>query len=770
SEGLIALTACQSGILGKFILGDNLSFAEMWLKKLSEAFSDDLYIELMPNRMKEQVKLNKVLLELSNKFKIKTVITTDAHYCNKSDEKFHRAVKAISWRKKYSESGFSDDTFYLLKSDEVKSLIDEHHPDVTPLISLSFDNSLEVMNKCNFKIEFKASDTLPELYDNPSVKLRELAYEGLEKFTPYKLTDVEAKARLELELDRIIKKNYANYFLIVHDYVKWCKDNNILVGPGRGSIGSSLVAFSLNITEVDPLKFNLLFDRFISEIRKDYPDADLDFEDSKRKLLLNYLKDKYHEENFSKIITYSTWHAKGALRDAGRIFNVPIAEINKISNLVVTRSGGDARADFCTEDTFEEFEQAKEFRKKYPEMVNIAIGLEGRIRHRGTHAAGVILTKKPISTYVPIERISNEICTAYEKKEMESAHLIKFDILGLKTLTVINETLNLISPRPKLPAEFEDPKVYETVFKTGNTLGIFQAETTGMSKLVKQLKVDNFKLLTYASVLYRPGPLHSGQTATFVLRHHKKEKWKYDHPLLEPITKETYGLILTQEQVMQIMFDLGNFSWATAESARKVMTKSQGKAIFNKMRQEFIENAFSKHNLPKAEGGKIFDVVSTFGCLTGDTKIYRASSNQYKNSTLTIDEAFDYQKSDNFKHRKLKILSMCADGRIRPNKIKRVHKTGLKEVFYIRTDSNKTIRASKNHRFLINGKWCKVSDIKPGDYIQVTDLKLSRKIYGIGLGSGPFGKASPRFKKGLGYTNEIKIMRKYLKKKYNNSC
>ncbi len=613
-EGLIVTSACQSGLIGKFILEEKFEEAEFWVKELKKSFGDDFYLELMPNRMPEQARVNKVLIKLANNLDIKTIITTDAHYANKSDEKFHKAVKAISFRTTYDKAGFADDTFYMLTAEEIKTLMKEHHDYISPeLVEKSFKNTLEIVDKVDFKIEFKSADTLPQLYEHPSEELRKLTYEGLEEYTPYKIGDDEIKTRLELELGRFIEKKYANYFLIVHDYVQWCKSNSIMVGPGRGSVGGSLAAYALNITEVDPLRFDLLFDRFVSEIRKDAPDIDLDFEDEKRKQLHEYLKNKYGEAHYGKVITYSTWHAKGAMRDVGRIFQIPTAEINKISNLVVTRSGGDARVDFCLQDTFTEFEQAKEFYKKYKLACDVAIGLEGRIRHRGLHAAAIVLTKDPLASLVPIAKLNGEICTAWDKKEVESAYLVKFDILGLKTLSVINSTINLIEPKPKLPVAFDDAKVFDTVFKKGKCLGVFQFETSGLNKLSKQLKIDSFKLLYDANTLYRPGPLHSGETAEYVLRHNKSKEWSYDHKLLEPITKDTLGLILYQEQVMKVMFDLGKFSWATAESARKIMTKSQGRKEFNKMRDEFTRNAKLEHCLAPEESGKIFDVVSTFG-------------------------------------------------------------------------------------------------------------------------------------------------------------
>jgi len=608
-EGLILMSACVGGLINSKL--ENIDEAKTRIKELKEAFKDDFYIEVMPHeQVPNQIDFNKKLLSLAEEFLVKMVITCDVHYMEKEDKKIHNAIKAISLRQEYSEAGYTGDTFYLMQHNEIKESIDRHMPFLSNGLDQMFANTLEIADKCNFEITPIKENPLPALFEDENAEIGKLAYEGLKRInkdTP------KYRAQLELELSRVIDKQYVRYFLIVNDYVKWCKENDILVGPGRGSVGSSLLAYCLGITQVDPIKYNLMFDRFISPIRKDAPDIDLDFEDKNRDKLFKHLGEKYGEKNTAKIATYSTWHGKGALRDMGRIFRIPIGEIERICNLVVTRSGGDARTDYCLLDTFSEFEQGKKFKSEHPEEADIAVHLESKIRHKGVHAAGQIICSKPLDEYIPIAKVNGVITTEWEKGPIEDLGLIKFDILGLKTLTVINETLQKIKEDINLPTDFDDVKVYDTVFKTGKTLGVFQLETIGLQKLSKQLQIDSFKLLYDATTLYRPGPLHSGQTADFILRHNKKKEWVYDHKLLESLTKDTYGLILYQEQVMKIMHDLGGFSWATSESARKIISKSKGKKEFEKMRKEFIVNSEKNHNIPANESGKIFDVVSTFG-------------------------------------------------------------------------------------------------------------------------------------------------------------
>jgi len=768
-EGLVVMSGCMSGIFYNLINENKTIIAEGYLDRLKERFGDDLYGEIGIHNIKNFRKIMEQFYEMCASRNIKCVLSTDSHYPNKEEIEIHKALKAISMKKKHEEAGFDDDCFYLMRDKEIDEKIKDSEF-LKRIICELKKTTIEITNKIEFSISPPDTlDTLPKFLptiEERKEKLKELCLKGLKENTPYEYKE-EIKEQLDLEVDRILRKNYENYFLIVWDLIKFAKENNIFVGPGRGSVGASLAAYALNITECDPIKFNLLFDRFLSEIRRDMPDVDMDFQDSRRHEIFEYLINKYGVKNCAKIATYSRFHPKGILRDIGRIFSIPISEIEKICKLVIQRSGGDARASLGLMDTFEEFENARDFKKKYPKAAELAIKLEGHIRHKGIHAAAMVVCEEEISNFVPINKINGNIVTEWEKQPIEDMKLIKFDILGLKTLTVLSDCAKDI--KRKMPNTFEDEKVYEKVFQNGETLGVFQFETVGLGKLSASLRPKEFRTLYDTTTLFRPGVLHSGQTMLYVNRHLGKDEIKYEHPLLKKITNETLGIILYQEQIMQVMNQVGGMSWATAEMARKVITKSKGKKAFEEMRAEFVRNANKLHNMEEKEGEKLYDVVSTFGCLTGDTKIYRASSNQYKKQELSIKKAYEYQSSDNFKHRKLKILSMSTDGFIRPHTIKKIYKTGKKEVFYIRTVSNKNIKASSEHRFLVNDKWKKVKDIKIGDRIKTTNLELPKKIYGKGTGKGN-RKDCPRNKKGKGKTNEEKERKKELMKKYCESC
>lgn len=609
-EGLIVLSGCISGFISKKILAGEET--ESLVEKFVSVFGDDFYIEIMPhNEVPRQKELNKKLIEIAKKYSIKIIITCDAHYPDREDKKNHEAIKAINYNKKYGEAGFNGNTYWYMQHQDIEKIMLEEFEVPIEETKKMFENTIEAKNKCCFEIKKIGYETLPKLYENEEQTLTDLAKQKMIEFGF--VGDIRYEDRLQEELERILTKKYTRYFLIVHDYVNFCKRKNIQLGVGRGSVGGSLLAYLLGITGVNPLEHNLNFTRFLSPARKDAPDIDLDFQDNRRQEVLDYFKEKYGAENTAKIGTYSTWHGKGATRDTGRIFEIPIPEIEKLCHLFIQRSGGDARADFTATDTFTEFEQGKEFKKKYPIPAEIIVALESKIRHKGAHAAGIIISGTKLTELVPMMKVSDEYCTEWEKSPIEEIGLVKFDILGLSTLTTIRETLERINKGVELPKTFEDPKVYETVFKEGKTLGVFQFETVGLQNLSKRLKIDNFKVLYDATTLYRPAALHSGETSDYVLRHHGKKDWKYEHPLLEPITKDTHGLILYQEQVMEIMYHLGKFSWATSESARKIITKSKGKKEFEKMREEFCTNANKEHNLPIEEAGKIFDVVSTFG-------------------------------------------------------------------------------------------------------------------------------------------------------------
>lgn len=613
-EGLIVLSGCSSCKICKLLDEGREQEAEEVFNMFLGEFGEDFYAEIQPHNIETNQRNMQVIFGYAQKHNVKCVFTTDTHYAKKEDKKYHDAIKAIDLKKEYGAAGYGDDCFFLMQRQDIEEKLQRDAQWMLPYYKEFLKNTSEVFDKCSFKIEpVPENDTLPKIeFDGISraEKFKQMCIEGLAKNTPYKYEGA-IKDRLDLEMDRMLDKQYENYFLIVADMINWAKENGIRCGPGRGSVGASLVAYALKITETDPIKYDLLFDRFISSIRRDAPDCDMDFMDVRRDEIFNYLRKKYGENHCAKIVTYSRFHAKGIMRDAGRILKIPILEIEKINNLVIERSGGDARASFTLIDTFSEFKEAKAFAERYPLAVDIAVRLEGHIRHKGVHAAAMVVAEKDVSGYIPITKVGGEIVTEWEKQLAEDAKLIKFDILGLRTLTIIDDCIK--TAKCILPKEFNDLKVYENVFKSGKTIGVFQFNTVGMTKFTQMLQVDTFNDLYDATTIFRPGALHSGQAMIYANRKLGREEVTYMHKTLEPITCQTRGVILYQEQIMQIMNQTGGMSWATAEMARKVITKSKGKDAFNKMREEFVRNANRIHGMPTEEAERLYDVVSTFG-------------------------------------------------------------------------------------------------------------------------------------------------------------
>lgn len=614
SDGLIITSGCMDGPIPYLLSKDKYDEADS-LMTIIRNHTQEFYIEIMLHNILNYQALAQKLYNFSTKHHIKCILTTDTHYQDPEDVEAHEAIKAINFKKKYGEAGYGESIFYLLQKKDIESLIDSQAQWMKPYYKEFILNTQEVCDKVELNIiePPKESDTLPKFLPTAEQRkefLKDLCIKGLEQYTKYEYKG-EIKERLDLEVNRILEKHYENYFLIVWDMIKWAKENEIAVGPGRGSVGGSLAAFSLNITDCDPIEHDLLFDRFLSPIRRDAPDVDMDFMDRRRSEIFDYLKNKYGAKNCAKVVTYSRFHPKGILRDIGRIFNIPLPEIERICGLVIERSGGDARASFSLQDTFEEYAEAIEFKKRYPKATELAIKLEGHIRHKGIHAAAMVVSESDISTYVPITKLSGEYITEWEKQLVEDMKLVKFDILGLKTLSVIHDAVKMSGCN--LPSNFDDDFIYKNIFQKGNTAGVFQIETVGLTKLAQSIKVKSFNELYDTITLFRPGVLHSGQTQIYVNRAQNKESPEPFHELLRPITKHTKGIIMYQEQIMQIMNQVGGMSWATAEMARKVITKSKGKDAFNKMREEFVRNANRIHSMDLEEAERLYDLVSTFG-------------------------------------------------------------------------------------------------------------------------------------------------------------
>jgi len=607
AEGIIVLTGCLNGLISKCIERGDLSDAKLLLKDFSKTFGEDLYVEVQSHNPKE---INETLLQLADELKIKAVATGDAHFAKGEDRILEEAMLILSTSPKADKEAdfemsrqmknmldrfnylypdrrisFQDYNLFIQTRQEIEADFKQAEINRTDI----FDNTMEIASKIGEYDFNRGLDLLPVPKTNADKKLAEMALEGLKRLSLDQ--DKVYVDRLEEELSVIKDKKFASYFLVVADMINWAKTNNIMVGPGRGSAAGSLVCYTLGITDVDPIKYDLLFFRFINPERNDFPDIDTDFEDRRRKEVKDYLKKKF--KHVASISTFTYFKDKGVVRDAARVFMVPLGEVNKALKSV---------------DTFEDFVESpntKEFRLKYPEVTWLAEKLRGKIRSVGVHAAGVVVAKDDIRKYAPVEsredaqdKVSGRIpVVAYDMDTVADIGLIKLDALGLKTLSVISDTLKSIKDRhgktielSKIP--LDDKNVYG-MLSEGYTKGVFQAEATPYTNLLMKMGVSTFEDLAASNALVRPGAMNT-VGASYINRKHGNEAVKYVHPIMQPFISNTYGVIIYQEQVMQACVYLGGMTWSEADKVRKIIGKKKDAKEFDQFKDQFIAGA-EKH-------------------------------------------------------------------------------------------------------------------------------------------------------------------------------
>jgi DNA polymerase-3 subunit alpha len=610
AEGIIVLSGCLNGLISKAIERNEFSEAKLVLKDFQKTFGEDFYIEVQSHNPPE---INQKLLEFADELKIKAVATGDAHFAKGEDKVLEEAMLILSTSPKADKEAdfemsrqmkdmldrfnylypdrrisFQDYNLFIQTRQEIEADFKEAGINRTDI----FDNTMEIASKIG-EYEFnRGLDLLPVPKTNADKKLAEMALEGLKRLSLDQ--DRVYVDRLEEELSVIKDKKFASYFLVVADMINWAKTNNIMVGPGRGSAAGSLVCYTLGITDVDPIKYDLLFFRFINPERNDFPDIDTDFEDRRRKEVKDYLKKKF--KHVASISTFTYFKDKGVVRDAARVFMVPLGEVNKALKSV---------------DTFEDFVDSpntKEFRIKYPEVTWLAEKLRGKIRSVGVHAAGVVVAKDDIRKYAPVEsredaqdKVSGRIpVVAYDMDTVADIGLIKLDALGLKTLSVISDTLKSIKDRSGKTIELskiplDDKNVYG-MLSEGYTKGVFQAEATPYTNLLMKMGVSTFEDLAASNALVRPGAMNT-VGASYINRKHGNEAVKYVHPIMQPFISNTYGVIIYQEQVMQACVHLGGMTWSEADKVRKIIGKKKDAKEFDQFKDQFIagaENHISK--------------------------------------------------------------------------------------------------------------------------------------------------------------------------------
>jgi len=611
SEGIIVLSGCLNGLISKAIDRGSLDEARTLLQGFKKTFGPDFYVEVQSHNPEP---INSALLELADELKIKAVATGDAHFAKEEDRVLEEAMLILSTSPKKGEDADFDmsrqikdmnDRFNYLYPDRkisfqnynlfIQSRAEIEADFKKSLINRTdiFDNTMEIANKVGEYDFYQGLDLLPVPKTDADERLRELSEKGLEGLQ--KALDPIYIDRLNEELEVIASKNFASYFLVVADMINWAKENNIMVGPGRGSAAGSLVCYALGITEVDPIKYDLLFFRFINPERNDFPDIDTDFEDRRRKEVKDYLKKRF--KHVASISTFTYFKDKGVIKDAARVFMVPLQDANRATKSI---------------DTFEDFMESpntKEFRTKYPEVVWLADKLRGKIRSVGVHAAGVVVAKDDLRKYAPVESradadddVSGRIpVVAYDMDSVADIGLIKLDALGLKTLSVISDTLSSVKERHKKDIKLssitlDDPKVYQ-MLSEGYTKGVFQAEATPYTNLLMKMGVDKFEDLAASNALVRPGAMNT-VGAAYINRKHGKEAVDFSHVIMKPFTENTYGVIIYQEQVMQACVYLGGMSWSEADKVRKIIGKKKDAHEFDQFKDKFISGA-SQHITPK---------------------------------------------------------------------------------------------------------------------------------------------------------------------------
>lgn len=617
-EGIICLSACLAGEVNQAILNNNIEEAKkvaLWFKNL---FGEDYYLEVQNNGIKEQVLVNQKLVDLSRELNIPLVATNDAHYLKKEDAYNHEVLLCIQTGKKMTDEDrmrFDTDELYVKSPEEMI----EYFKNIPEAI----ENTVKIAEKCNVEFEFGhtilPNYDVPEQYSTHYDYLESLTQAGLTKRYGQNITK-EIQERAQYELSVIKKMGYVDYFLIVWDYINYAKTHNIPVGPGRGSGAGSIVAYSIGITDIDPIKYNLIFERFLNPERISMPDFDVDFCYEKRDKVIEYVCDKYGKENVSQIITFGTMSARMVIRDVGRALDVPYAETDKLAKMIPNELHITIK---------KALEQNRELKELYEndatvkKLIEIAMALEGMPRQASTHACGIVITKEPVVNYVPLYMRDNTISTQYIMTTLEELGLLKMDFLGLRTLTVIQDTIDLVKKDKCIDVEFDkdmnDPKVYK-LWQDGNSVGIFQFESQGMTNFMKELKPDCLEDIIAGVSLYRPGPMD--QIPRYIANKKDPEHAVYTHPALKPILEVTYGCMVYQEQVMQIVRDLAGYSLGRADLVRRAMGKKK-LDVMAKEREIFINGQLDengnivvpgcvRNGIDAESANKIFDEMAEF--------------------------------------------------------------------------------------------------------------------------------------------------------------
>ncbi|MBN2408487.1 MAG: DNA polymerase III subunit alpha [Candidatus Aminicenantes bacterium] len=622
TEGLIGLSGCLKGEVSYFLERENEEAAEKAAADYSSYFGPDhFYIELQNHGLPAQKAVLPKLIRLAGKLGLPLVATNDIHYLRREDSESHDILLCIQTNKKLSDPDrirFGSQEFYFKSGEEMAELFKE--------VPEAIQNTIHIASQCHFDFP-SGSHFLPQFKPPGDRPLDEyLAFVAGEGFAMRRQELVpkwekgellhsreDYEDRLARELELVNRMGFEGYFLTVWDLIQTAKSRGIPVGPGRGSAAGSCLAYCLGITEIDPLEYDLLFERFLNPERISLPDIDIDFCGRRRGEIIEYVTHKYGRENVSQIITFGTMAARAAIRDVGRVLEVPLPEVDRIAKMIPP-TGPDATIDGAL-DKIQPLRELRDKNAKIAHLLAVARNLEGQVRHPSIHAAGIVITPRPLVEFMPLyQSVKGEVTSQFAMGDIEAIGLLKMDLLGLRNLTVIQDTIGLVAKNLGETVDVKtiplDDEATFALFQSGSTDGVFQFESSGMKDLLRNYKPEIFRDLIALNALYRPGPLNSGMTAEFVKRKNHPDQIGYELPTLEPILKETRGIIVYQEQVMKIATELAGFSLAEADILRKAMGKKVG-SIMKAQKQRFVQGA-KKRGISSSQANKIFEQIKHF--------------------------------------------------------------------------------------------------------------------------------------------------------------